>query len=147
MIHVTTTGTTRNPLNECALLDSWIYTGFGDAIVYRNGEEIYDQHQIDSEGFYAGETDPLWTFNDAESAFIANPGNYTVWMYTPLWSVIYQRKLEGWITVYAGMGFADDENAELDREALSKLLEHDRVQSGFCLYKPLVKGLCGGNDR
>lgn len=108
-IHISTTGTTRNPIGRVARLDMHIAVGFGGAVVTHNGRVV-----LDGERFYSNARRGLankhgWTtVRHAEKLARRNPhGVWRIKIDAPLWSAKWERKRPGkWVCVDAGIGFA-----------------------------------------
>ena len=93
MSHISTSGTTRNPLGSLANLDMDLDSGYPHVItVLRDGALV--------EG-------PWRTLRNLDAAAELNPGEWKVHALTPLWDATWRREASGrWICIEAGMGFA-----------------------------------------
>ena len=88
------------PQQQIAPMDKPIAVGFGDAYVTKDGEEIYNELNVEEDG--------LWTFQDAENYALQDPNHiYRVVLYAPLHGETYERKGAGeWVLVDSNNGFA-----------------------------------------
>lgn len=82
-------------------MDSLIAVGFGYAAVTKNGKEIYNEDDFDSD-------DKLWTTQDAENEALKDEDNdYRIHLIAPLSERHYQRQgKNNWVLYEKGSGFA-----------------------------------------
>lgn len=89
------------PIPQLANMDMLIAVGFGDAYVTKDGEEIYNELDID-------DNEKLWTVRDAEEYARKDPNHkYKIVKYAPLHGETYERNDKGeWVLVDTNEGFA-----------------------------------------
>lgn len=89
------------PIPQIAPMNMTIAVGFGDAYVTKDGEEIYNELDID-------DYEKLWTVKDAEEYARKDPNHkYRIVMYAPLHGETYERNDKGeWVLVSTNRGFA-----------------------------------------
>lgn len=82
-------------------LNTVISVGFGDAIVTKDGEIVYDERDYD-------DYDEMWNIRRAEEEAAKDPDHdWRVVMYAPIHGVTYQRQgKDKWALVKKNMGFA-----------------------------------------
>jgi len=84
-------------------LKSLIAVGFGYASVTKNGEEVYNEMDVEAKGW-----DDFWTAQDAENEALKDPDNdWRIHLVAPLSERHYQRQGDGlWVLYKKGIGFA-----------------------------------------
>lgn len=82
-------------------MNSLIAVGFGYASVTKNGEEIYNENNLNS-------GDKLWTTQNAENEALKDEDNdYRIHLVAPLSERHYQRQgKNNWVLYEKGTGFA-----------------------------------------
>lgn len=77
------------PIPQIANMDMLISVGFGDAYVTKDGEEIYNELDID-------DYEKLWRVKDAEEYARKDPNHkYRIVIYAPLHGETYERNDKG----------------------------------------------------
>lgn len=84
-------------------MDKLIAVGFGWATVTKNGEEVYNERDVEAKG-----SEDFWTVQDAENEALKEPDNdWRIHLVAPLSERHYQRQGDGlWVLYEKGMGFA-----------------------------------------
>lgn len=115
IIHVSTTGTTRNPLGRFVSLDTCICVGFGSAVIRRDGEVYEDGDNPKRRSILGwvrsrGEFYRVVTLRSIEKhikRMRAGHHRWTAEVDAPLWSAKWERQRPGkWVCIEAGEGFA-----------------------------------------
>lgn len=105
MIHLQTTGTTRNPIGSVAPMDTIIAVGFGSAVVMHDGELVVDGEERTPKRLR--DADGWIRLARVERLARRSPGGlWLLRMDAPLWSAAWQRKRGQWVCIEAGLGFA-----------------------------------------
>lgn len=81
-------------------MDAVIAVGFGSSRVTRDGAVVYDEQEVEDDGY--------WTCADAEKAAKADPlHDWRISYFAPLHEEVFQRHGDGrWMMIEKGKGFA-----------------------------------------
>ena len=107
-IHVSTTGTSRNPIGSVACKSMLIVVGFGEAALYRNSKRVLNGERDTPKKYRDKSRDGYLSVRMCEKyAARRAPSNWEIRIDAPLWSATWRRVRPGkWVCVEAGMGFA-----------------------------------------